>query len=572
MFRRLLQVLRPFASLVTLAVGLMFLTVLSNIGLMGTSGYLISRAALRPSSILLLMVPIVGVRFFGIARAASRYVERLQSHDVTLRALSALRLLAFGRLEPQPPEVLGAYHHGDLLSRVVHDVERLQDFYLRGLLPPLALVLSAGLLTLVVALVAPPLAWIAPLGLLVAGLAPMALRRQGDRRRAGQVLNARSQLSSWLADGITGVGEILGYSAAERYVARAATLQRTLAAAQLALRRAAAAGEALLTLTGHLATVLLLWLAIPLVRSGQLPGWDLAALALATLAAFEAAVPMPAASQALGEGMEAARRIFSLPQPPSEEISEDGPRPAGNGLTARGLEVRYPGSERPALQDLDLDLRPGCHVAVVGPSGAGKTSLLHALLRFAPITGGSVQLGGVEIGRIPRDELWRHFAVVEQRPVLFSASLRDNLRMGRPEASDEEIAAAVRMAQLGPLLASLPHGLQEPLGDQGLRLSGGERQRVALGRAIVQQPPIVLLDEPAAGLDATTKARLWREIAPWLEGRSLLLVTHHLTGLGEMDEILVVLHGRVVERGREEDLLRRDGFYREMRRLQADSL
>ena len=569
---RLVRFLRPHLGLALLALLLSFLAVASQVGLIGTSAYLISRAALRPSTILLLMVPIVGVQFFSIGRSSFRYLERLASHDVTFRLLRDLRVWFYARLEAMPPEVLARFHSADLLSRAVHDIDSLQDFYLRALAPPIVLLLTAVLVWLVVRPMAPQLAWLLAAALLLSSLPALWQARLG-RRLGGAVLRERGRLAATLADGVRGMSELVAYGAGEAYQARLRTSQRRLLAAQLRLRRAAALAGALIGLLGNLAMLAALVLTIPLVRAGRLPGWDLAVVALVALAAFEAAVPLPQSFQALGQCLAAGRRIFDLANPPDQADERQTGALAQNSLIeVKGLTVRYPGTKAAALEDVDLTLAPGRHVAVVGVSGAGKTTLIGALTGFVPLSGCSVRLGGVPITEISRQDLWAQSAVISQDTWLFNVSLKENVRLGRPDATDEDVRAALEAVRLGPLLASLPDGMDTVVGEQGMRLSGGERQRVAIARAMLKDAPVLLLDEPTEGLDAVTEEGVLQELLELAKGRTLLLVTHRLVGLETMDEILVMSRGRVVERGTHGELLTAQGLYAHFFRLQSDLL
>ncbi len=569
---RLLGFLRPHLGLALLALALSFFAVASQIGLIGTSAYLISRAALRPSTILLLMVPIVAVQFFSIGRSATRYLERLTSHDVTFRLLANLRVWFYSRLEALAPAALGRFHSGDLLSRAVHDIDSLQDFYLRAIAPPVVLLLTALLVWLVVRPMAPAVAWLLAALLLLAGI-PAALQMRLGRRLGGEVLQSRGSLSVAVADGVRGVSELLAYGAAEAYEARLGSAGRRLIGAQLRMRRAGAAGGAVIGLIGNLAMIGALWLAIPLVRAGRMPGWDLAVVALIALAAFEAAVPLPQSLQALGQCLAAGRRIFEVAQAVEPAEAGEGRRqPADASIELRGLSVRYEGAESPALRAIDLHLTAGRHVAVVGPSGAGKSTLIGCLTGFAQAERGSALLGGVPVEQVGREDLWAMSAVIAQDTWIFNASLKENIRLGRPDATDDEVHAAAQAARLGPLAAALPEGLDAVLGEQGARLSGGERQRVAIARALLKDAPILLLDEPTEGLDAVTEEGVLREILRLAEGRSLLLATHRLVGLEAMDEIVVLSGGRIVERGTHGELLQAKGLYARLFALQADLL
>jgi len=570
---RLLRFLRPELGLALTALGLSFLAVGAQVGLLGTSAYLISRAALRPPTLLLLMVPIVGVQFFSIGRSALRYLERLTSHDVTFRLLANLRVFLFARIEAADPSALRGLHSSDLATRAVQDIESLQDFYLRAVAPPVVLVLTALLALLVLWPMASTAAWVVA-GLLLLGLGPAALHVRTGRLFGGAVLTERAALAAALADGVRGATELAVYGLSDGYARDLALRQDRMLAAQLRLRRSAAMSSALESLLGNVAMLAAIVLAIPLVRAGRMPGWDLAVVAMVALAGFEAAQPLPQSFQALGRCLAAAGRVFAVADSPAAAQAE--PRtpeqPRGSTIEVRDLTVRYPDASGPALRGVDLDLPPGRHVAVVGPNGAGKSSLCRALTGFAPVSKDSVRIGGARLEAIPRSELWALCAVVRQEATLFNASLRENIRIGRAGATDEEVLQAALDAGLGALIDALPQGLDDLVGEEGARLSGGERQRVAIARALVRKAPVLIADEPTEGLDALTAEGVLRSLLRAAEGRTLLLVTHRLLGLEGMDEVLVLQDGLVAERGRHEDLARAGGLYQTLLDLQSDRL
>ncbi|MDI3317920.1 MAG: thiol reductant ABC exporter subunit CydC [Bacillota bacterium] len=592
--RRWLGFLRPLRRRVSLGLLLGLLTVGSNVGLLAVSGYLISASALRPSTILLLWVPIVGVRFFGIARGVFRYLERLVTHDATFRLLAELRVTFYRALAPLAPAGLGGIRRGDLLSRMVQDVETLQNLFLRLLYPP-----AVAALTLLLgwAILAPrglALALAFSLFYLLAGAVLPALSHRLARQEAEALPAARAELTTLGVDAVHGMTELVAFSQEGAWTRRLAAASARLIRHQRGLRRAEALTGALLGLSQNLAMAAVLLLAVPRVRAGHLPGPEVAAVALAALAAFEAVMPLPAALAGLGESVQASRRLEELertpppvPEPPLPPLTS-GPvsaspsaapaeqvEPVAAGpvrLEVRGLRYTYPGAERPALADLDLSLAPGARVALVGPSGSGKSTLLDLLVRFRDPEAGEILLDGRPTRGMEPALVRSFFSVVAQESHLFHASLGENLRLGRPGAGEAELRGALRVAQLEEWWAGLPEGMATQVGEAGLRLSGGERRRVAVARALLRPAPILLLDEPAGGLDALTEQRLMEALLAHLGERSLLLVTHRLAGLEAMDEIVVLHRGRVVERGRHRQLLARRGLYRRMWELEQELL
>jgi thiol reductant ABC exporter CydC subunit len=570
---RLLRLAAPSARRMLLAALLGFATVASGIGLMTTSAYLIAAAALGPS-IAELQVAIVGVRFFGIARGVTRYLERYVSHDVTFRLLAQIRTWFYSRLEPLAPARLMVFRTGDLLTRIVADVETLENFYLRVLAPPAVALLTALLAAMLLGSFDVRLAG-ALLGfLLLAGAAlPLGVRSLG--RGAGQrLVQVRADLNAQLVDGIQGVGDLLAFGAGHRHLLRLQGTSCALGELQGRMARLGGFQGALTGLLMNLATLAVVAVAIPLVRAGQLDGVYLALLAVAAISSFEAVLPLPQAFQYLDNSLAAARRLFEIvdAEPVVVEPPQPAPVPERLDLHFEALRVAYEPGGPPALDGIDFSLPQGGQLAVVGPSGAGKSTLIQVLLRFWDYEGGHVFLGGRELREYRQEDLRSLIAVVSQRTHLFNATVRENLLLARPEASEAEVRRAVEQTGVHDFVAGLPNGYDTWIGEQGLRLSGGERQRLAIARAILKDAPILLLDEPTANLDALTERQVLAELQGLMAGRTTLLVTHRLAGLEAVDEILVLRAGRIAERGKHKDLLQRDGFYRRMWELQHQVL
>jgi len=565
--------LAPRMALATL---LGFLTVASGIGLMTTSAYLIAAAALQPS-IAELQVAIVGVRFFGIARGVARYLERYVSHDVTFRLLARLRTWFYERLEPLAPARLLAYRSGDLLSRIVADIETLQDFYLRALAPPLVALLSAALVSLLLGAFHPRLALAMLSFLLLAGAGLPLLVHLLARGSGPRLVRVRGELNAYLVDGIQGVADLLAFGGGDRHLERMQALGRELGGLQGRLARIGGLHLALSGLLMNLATLVVLALAIPLVVAGRVDGVYLALLVLATISGFEAVLPLPQAFQQMAGSLEAAGRLFEVVEGQAaavEVVPAVAPAAAGYGLRAEELSFAYEPGAPPVLEGIEFHLPQGGLLAVVGPSGAGKTTLIHLLLRFWSPSAGRILLGGHDLAAYREEDLRRLVAVISQRTHLFNATVRDNLLLARPGASEEEMIEAACRARIHDFVQSLPQAYDTWIGEQGQRLSGGQRQRLAIARAILKDAPVLLLDEPTANLDAVTERQVMAGLQPLLAGRTALLVTHRLgTGpVSQAGEVLVMRAGRVAERGRHDDLLRQGGLYRRMWDLQRQEL
>jgi thiol reductant ABC exporter CydC subunit len=566
-WRRLLGLVAPEGGKVALAAVLQTLTVGAAMGLMGSAAWLLSKAALHPS-IAVLQVAIVSVRAFGIGRAAFRYVERLFSHEVSLRLLARLRVSVFRALVPAAPARLLDHRAGDLLGRAVEDVATLESLYARLLAPTLAAVAVSLVLGLVLLPFGASVATAAVAGFVASGAALPALAAWLGLRPGRRLVADRAALGAALVDGVQGVAELLACGAEERHAAAVDALSRKAAAEQSRLARASALGGALTGLGADLTALVVLALAIPAIRSGSLEGTRLAVVTLLTLAAFEALSALPAAWQSLGAAHAAAARLIEIADaPPSVAEPADAARsrvrPVHGApvLEVRDLRFTYPGEARPALDGLCLTLPLGRRVAVVGASGSGKSTLAHLVLRFWDVPPGTVLFEGVDVHARHSDEVRSRVAFAAQRAQLFTGTLRENLRIGGPGATDDEILESLRAARLATFVSSLADGLDTWIGEQGRGLSGGERQRLALARALLRPAPLLLLDEPTAHLDTVTERDVLASILEAGRGRATLLVTHRLLGLEAFDEVVVLEGGRTVERGHSSDLAAGSGPY-----------
>jgi thiol reductant ABC exporter CydC subunit len=564
-FWRLLKFMAPFKWWVALATLLGFATIGSSVGLMATSAYLIAMAALQPS-VAALQLAIVGVRFFGIARGLFRYLERYVTHQVTFRLLARLRVWFYTALEPLAPARLISYHSGDLFSRLIGDIETLENFYGRAIAPPLIAVLTAGLIWLLMASFNTWLAVAALVILALVGIGLPLLIRGLSRTIGQQLVLSRAELNMAQIDGIQGSADLLLAGREVDHLNRIRALNQRVAHLQAQMARISGLHQALSGLLNNGATLVILLIAIPLVRQGQIDGVYLALLVLGVTASFEAVVPLPEAIQHLALSLSAAKRLFELvdTQPVVPEIAGVSAEPQDYSLRVTNLQFRYNQEEPFALSGICFDLAEGRRLAIVGPSGAGKSTLVSLLARFWGYEAGQIQLGGYDLRQYQPDKLRQMMSVVSQQTHLFNGTIRENLLIARPEATEAEIVAATQQAQLHPFIQSLPEGYDTPIGEQGLQLSGGERQRLAVARALLKNSPILILDEPTANLDALVERELMQTIQTAMTGKTSLLITHRLAGLETMDEILVMQQGRIVERGRHDELLQAGGLYRQM--------
>ncbi|MET9253685.1 thiol reductant ABC exporter subunit CydD [Streptomyces sp. NPDC003717] len=523
----------------------------SAVGLMATSGWLISRASQQPP-VLYLMVAVTATRAFGIGRAVFRYAERLVSHDAVLRMLADTRVAVYRRLERLAPAGLRHSRRGDLLSRLVADVDALQDYWLRWLLPAGAAAIVSAASVGVTAWLLPAAGAVLAAGLLVAGVGVPLLTGFVARRAERRLSPARGALATWVTDLLTGTAEltVAGALPARRALARRADSTLTRIASRAAA--ATALGAGLTALVCGLTVVGAALVGVEEVADGRLAGVALAVVVLTPLAAFEAVLGLPLAVQYRQRVRRSAERIHEVLDAPEPVGEPERPRQAPQSpfpLVLRGLTARHPGQDRDALAGIDLTLAEGRRIAVVGASGSGKTTLAQVLLRFLDPGAGSYTLAGVDARALAGDDVRRLVGLCAQDAHLFDSSVRENLLLARKDATEAELCDALDRARLLEWARGLPDGLDTLVGEYGARLSGGQRQRLALARTLLADFPVLVLDEPAEHLDLPTADALTADLLAVTEGRTTLLITHRLAGLEAVDEVVVLDQGAVVQRG-----------------------
>ncbi|WP_068870786.1 heme ABC transporter ATP-binding protein/permease CydC [Edwardsiella tarda] len=568
-----MRVLLPFLALyrrhwfrMSLGMVLAIVTLLASIGLLTLSGWFLAASALAGLAGLVTfnyMLPAAGVRGAAIIRTAGRYAERLVSHDATFRVLSHLRVFTFSRLLPLSPGGLARFRQAELLNRLVADVDTLDHLYLRVLSP-----LISALVIIVVVVCG--LAWLdihlaLTLGgimlLLLIGL-PILFYHAG--KPVGAALTSlradyRTQLVGW----IRANAELAIYGALGRFRDQLEEKERQWQQQQQRQAALGALAQGIMILASGLTFTLILWLAAGGIADDPTPGALIALFVFATLAAFESLAPVAGAFQQLGQVMASAQRVAQLiDQTPQIRFPEQGKvldEDAAIALSIEDVHFRYPGQSRTVLNGVTLTLRAGEHVALLGRTGCGKSTLLQLLTRAWECDQGTIRLNDLPLDSLDEGALRAACAVVSQRVHIFSATLRDNLLLADPEASDAQLSEALRAVGLERLLED--RALDAWLGDGGRPLSGGEQRRLGIARALLHRAPLLLLDEPTEGLDAETERQILALLRQHCAQKSLLLVTHRLQGLAQMDRICVMDEGSIVEQGRHESLLQARGRY-----------
>lgn len=535
----------------------------STVALLGTSGWLISYAAELPP-VLSLSVAAVMVRSFALSRSVFRYLERLVGHDAAFRGLTELRVRIYDRLERLAPVGLMRFGRGDLLARLVADVDAALDLPLRVVLPWVqAAIVSAATVAF--------LAWLVPgaglaLGLvLIAGLVVVpwlvaAISARSERRLAP----TRGALSASVVTSLDGAADLLAFGAVD--AALADIDRRDVELTAVARRESAGLGlgVGMSTALQGAAVVACLVAAIPAVTEGRIgPAW-LAVAALLPLAAYDIVAMLPSSALAYQRVRGSALRlneVIDAPEPVHDPREpQTVPRPP-LPLQCRGLVAGWTGEA--VLRGIDLDVATGERIAVVGPSGAGKSTLAMVLMRFLGYVEGSVQLDGREMADLDGDGIRDEIGLLTQDAHIFDTSVRENLHLGDPRASDDELRAVLARVGLAAWLTALPRGLDADLGPHGAAISGGERQRLALARLLLADRRLLILDEPTEHLDPQTADALTDDLLAVTAGRSTILITHRLRGLEQVDRIIVLIAGQIRAVGTHSELVAQGGWYAE---------
>jgi len=547
---------------------LALVVVLANVALMGVSGWFLASMAAAgiAGTTMNYFTPAAAVRAFAILRTGGRYAERLVTHEATFRFLSGLRVWFYRCIEPLPVATLQQYRGGDLLSRMGADIDALQNFYLRTLVPMVVATAASLAIFIFLGLYSAAVAWLDLGALILVGVAVPAIVHRLGKGPGARMVETAAALRVGVVDSVQGMGELIVFGAADARRESIAALSRQLVAEQDRMSRLSGFGTATAGLITHLSLWLTAVLAIGLVRADQVPAVDLPMLVLVVMASFEAVVGLPQAYQYLGHTLTAARRIFAVADTPlaMQEPEQPAPPPTDFGVRFEQVSLRY-GSDAPwALAKVDLAMGQGRRLALVGSTGSGKSTVAGALLRLWEYEVGRITLGGRDLRDYRTEDVRDVIALAPQHSHLFNTTVRENLRLASPDADDAALIAACTVAQIHDEIAALPDGYDTYVGEAGARFSGGQVRRIAIARALLRNAPITILDEPTEGLDAATEERLMQALFEATAGRTLVIITHRPAGLDRMDEIAVMENGRIVEQGTHEVLSRDGARYRRL--------
>jgi len=551
-----------------LGTGLGLLATISAVGLLALSGWFISAAAYAGLTVATAQLfnffhPGIGVRLFAIGRTLARYAERIVTHDVTFRILQSLRSWFYIHLEPLAPARLMMFRSADVLNRIVADIDALDNLYLRVLSPSLVALVTSILVVTFLWIFDPIIALTAAMFLVIAGFGVPTVVLHLGRSSGHELAHLISDLRIRIVDALQGLPELLVFGAYPQQIESVKQSNLALLKAQLRMSHIRGLSLALITMLSGFAVLSALYLAVNLVNRESLDGAALALVILTVMASFEAIFPLPLAYQYLGQTREAGRRLLEIVETEPQVIFPHQSIPSDRqcSVTFERVSFRYHGQAPWALRHVDFHIPAGRRVAVIGETGSGKSTLIHLLVRFWNPAAGHIRLAGNEIDTFSEPHLRRLISAVSQQPHMFNATLKENLLLASPGASDDELLAALNVAQLLEFVIGLPDGLNTWIGEAGQLLSGGQARRVAVARAILHNAPLWVLDEPTEGLDPITEKKMMQALKRQTAERTLLLITHRLTDLDWMDHIVMLEKGRVIAQGNHEELLKNNKRY-----------
>jgi len=565
-----LRLLWPHRDWVVWAIFFGCLTLFASIGLLALSGWFLSATAVAGLSIAAaqnfnIFSPSAGIRGFAVMRTAGRYVERLLSHEATLRLLSSLRVWFYRRIEPQAPAGLYRHRSGDLLNRIVTDIDTLDGLFIRVVSPSVVALFVACLVSFFLWWLAPVLALGFLLFYLTAGALLPLLSHLRSQHIGGAIQRQLATLRTNLLEDLHGMADLTIYGAWQRHDQARWEENEVLLKLQEKMARIHGFNNAILTVLAGVAALTALYVAIPLAQEGAFDGALLALIAFGILAAFEAILPLPAAYQMLGKISAAAQRIRTIADAPvavifPEKAAENN---ADTGISFQNLSFGYPGSSQDdAVKGINLEIGHQSSLAIVGPSGCGKSTLAHLLTRFWDPDQGEITIGGKNLRCFSEEQLRQMVTLVSQKSHIFNATLRDNLLIAVPKAADDQLWEALRRAQLADFVAGLPHQLDTWAGEEGSRLSGGEARRLVLARALLKDAPIWVLDEPTEGLDNHTRQQFNHALFANLQGKTTIFITHTTDVLEQVERVCFMEAGQLVACASHPELLSKSERYR----------
>ncbi|MGG0717225.1 thiol reductant ABC exporter subunit CydC [Robertmurraya massiliosenegalensis] len=555
--------LKQYSHWIALAILFGVMTAIGSSMLTFTSGYLISSASLQPYNILMLYVPIVLVRTFGISQAVTRYIERLLGHNAVLKILSSMRVKLYRVIEPQALFIRSRFHVGDLLGTLADDIEHLQDVYIRTIFPVIVALFLFVSSVVVFSLFDWKFAlWIGFCLSFVVFVYPI-LSLFLMKKQQIKLKESRHNLYSSLTDAVFGLTDWLISRRAEHFQEKFQMESQHVLKVERKLSYWNQSRELQLRIISCLILIMVgIWASLAAVE-GEIAPTYIAAFILVTLPIIEILIPVSRAVERIPTYQESLKRLNAIEREAGEEKTKKLPLGKEADISVSELRFRYGSSTEDTIKDISLSIPKGDKIALLGKSGTGKSTFLQILLGELMPTSGVVLINGYAPSDYGED-IYEMISVLNQKPYLFATTVENNIRLGNEDASEEEIERVIHLVKLDQYIHSLQNGLATQMGETGARFSGGERQRIALARILLKDTPIVILDEPTVGLDPRIEADLIETIFTTLKDKTVIWVTHHLVGMEKIDQILFMEKGRIALEGTHQLLIKTSERYRRL--------
>lgn len=550
-----------------------FLAGIGAVALFANSGYLIAKAAITPP-LYILTISIALLKLFSVTRALSRYGERLYSHRATFTKLSNLRVYFFEKLEPLAPKVFNKYRSGDLLARIVGDVESLQNFFLRVYYPPIVMIIVFLATIAFTAFFSVEVAVLLLAGLILTGIILPLWLTVRQEKVLQQLRELRGHVSTEATEFLYGYRDLKLYKRLEEKRDTLLGASNNYVTTQEQEGRKEFFYLSISNSLSFLISWAVLGIAAFLAAGGSLEGVFLAMLVMTSITVFENASPMAAFPRYFADSRQASRRLFSVIE---EEKGEENDKGEMSGqlsldtskapsIDVEQLTFTFPGEERPVLKNITLSFPKGSKTAIVGPSGSGKSTLIQLLLKIYEVDEGEIRFNNLPIKEIEDEQLWAGTNVILQENHYFYGSIEENLRLAKDGLTVEEMKSVLRKVKLEDF------SLDDKVLEKGGNLSGGEKQRLAMARAMLKGAKLWLMDEPASSVDVLTERFMFEHLLEQGKGDTMILVSHRLVGLEKMDHIIVMDQGEIVERGSFEELMEKHGYFYEMKQIEKNVL
>lgn len=588
-FIRLISLLKPQLPLMLLGALLSVITVLANISLLAVSGWFITLMAIAGTTGITVnyFTPAAIIRFLAIVRTAGRYAERMLTHRATFNALAYLRHYFYQQLEPLLPYYRINLRSGDLLARLQQDIDNLDNFYLRVLLPIVVALISVPIVCYVLELFSSTIAWVMLAALLIVGLIFPAISYLASTALSKEKSHLESHLTEELVNGIGAIKTLLVYQVNISYQRSIASITKQYYGVRYRLVKINARLSAITFLLIHLSALACLLLLLPQLSTGEVDSKSLVAVVLLVLVSFETVSSLPLALQLLPQSLASAQRLFAIID---KEIPTDiGVETVTHGdIQFENFTFSYPENKTPSLLDINFSIKAGEKVAVIGASGAGKSTLVNLLMGFWP-TGdglsstecastadisntttksnkGSISIAQCDLNLIARESLRQHIALMSQQGHVFEASISDNLRLAKHDATQDEMRKVCQLVNLIDFIDGLPNGFDTWLGTSGSGLSGGQAQRLQIAQLLLHSASVLILDEPTKGLDRHNEEQIMSNILAHVkqQQQSLLVITHKPLMLEKMDKIIVMEQGEIVAQGEHSQLVNSNDYYQKL--------